>query len=163
MCTQFPLVVEDPGCALMCVCVCVCVCVCAYVCFSCPYISIGQGISLTIHTTTCIYIRATNVLAPKKKTYLTTFTPCKCPLYVCMHAFRRMSHIFRLVSSEPDAKKAPKGWKSTARQSLRCPTRVRIVLAWSRSHSLMVPLVDPATTTSSWWMMRFGRSARWMC
>ncbi len=151
-----------------------CVCVCVTFTQKCMYTKTHVYIHTYTHTYVCVYIYIyiyiyiytytyTYIHTFMHFPYLTTFTPCKCPLYVCMHAFRRMSHIFRLVSSEPDAKNAPKGWKSTARQSLRCPTRVRIVFAWSRSHSLMVPLVDPATTTSSWWMMRYARSEPLLC
>ena len=43
-----------------------------------------------------------------------------------MQAFLLTSQILRLVSRDPDAKKSPKGWKSTLRQLDRCPVKVLI-------------------------------------
>lgn len=53
------------------------------------------------------------------------FTPLVWPLYVWMQPFLLISHIFRLVSKEPDAKNSPNGWKSTDIQLDRWPVKVR--------------------------------------
>ena len=55
---------------------------------------------------------------------LIAFTPRVCPLYVWMQPFRRMSQILRFVSSEPEAKNSPNGWKSTDIQLERWPVKV---------------------------------------
>lgn len=47
------------------------------------------------------------------------------PLYVWMHPFFRISHIFMLVSEDPEAKNSPKGWKSRDAQLDLCPVKVR--------------------------------------
>ena len=52
---------------------------------------------------------------------LHTLTPRSWPLYVWMHPLRRMSQIFRLVSSDPLAKNSPKGWNR--RRSSCCDGR----------------------------------------
>ena len=80
---------------------------------------------------------------------LHTPTPRSWPLYVWMHPFLRTSQTFRFVSSDPEAKNSPNGWKSTDWQLERCPTSVRTALACSRSQSFRVPPAAPATTTSS--------------
>eukprot|EP00967_Tisochrysis_lutea_P080812 scaffold111170_cov30-Tisochrysis_lutea.AAC.1 len=66
-----------------------------------------------------------------------------------MHARRRMSQIFRLVSTEPEAKNSPYGCHCTATQFERCPVSVRATRPCSRSHILSVPPAEPAMTVRS--------------
>eukprot|EP00962_Isochrysis_galbana_P057507 scaffold29934_cov103-Isochrysis_galbana.AAC.1 len=66
-----------------------------------------------------------------------------------MQARRRMSQIFKLVSTEPDAKNSPNGCHWTAAQLERWPVSVRATRPCSRSHSLSVPPAEPAMTVRS--------------
>ena len=76
-------------------------------------------------------------------------TPFVWPLYVWMHDFRRISQIFKFVSTDPDAKNSPYGCHCTLTQLDRWPVSVRATLACSRSHSLRVTPADPAMTVCS--------------
>ena len=80
---------------------------------------------------------------------LKLFTRLACPLYVKIQPFLRISHNFKFLSAEPDARKSPYGWKSAHVNPALWPVNVLINRAASRSHIFKAPDADPATTSSS--------------